>query len=267
MSKSCLDVVRRSPLHFKAHYIDRIIERKETAAFTEGSLFHSMVLEPHKTALEFVISPEINKRTKAGKEQLELFKETNKGKTVVSQETWDKCAAMCDSVFSNPESAYWFSNGRPEVSVFWHDSETGLDLKCRHDWLRDDNIIVDLKSTEDASEAGFARSVAKYRYFVQHAFYSESVKANRFIFVAVEKTPPYAVSCYELDDLAIAAGKLLALQDMASIKSARESGNWRSYVEGTKRLSLPPYAFSSMGLDPKILGNQRKPQIFKGRNP
>ena len=77
---------------------------------------------------------------------------------------------------------------------------TGLQCKCRPDWISaDGGILVDLKTTEDASPREFQRSIAKWRYHVQAGWYMAGIEAaygtrpSGFIFIAVEKKPPFAV--------------------------------------------------------------------------
>ena len=58
-------------------------------------------------------------------------------------------------------------------------------------------MVVDLKSTIDASARGFAKSVRTYGYAFQCAWYLEEglqpngEKPTEFIFLAVEKKAPY----------------------------------------------------------------------------
>jgi len=63
--------------------------------------------------------------------------------------------------------------------------------------------VIDLKSTLDASERGFAKSVRQYGYHFQVAYYLEGLKLagekpNTFIFLAVEKKAPYATAAYKV---------------------------------------------------------------------
>lgn len=241
VSKSHLDVISKSGLHYKAHYIDKVIERVQTPAFIEGSLVHSMVLEPENTVNEFVLTPDINKKTKAGKKEFEAFEEEHKGKQIVTSEMWMKALAMSQSVRVHSEAGRLLSDGVAESSHFWTDKKTGLECKARPDWLRNDGVIVDLKTTLDASPAGFAKSVANFRYHVQDYWYKKGVDADKFVFVCVEKNPPYAVAVYELDPEAVKVGGLLAERDFRQIAEGRENGIWCGF-DGIKSLSLPNWA-------------------------
>ena len=78
--------------------------------------------------------------------------------------------------------------------------------------------IIDLKTTLDASQDGFAREIAKYHYHIQGAFYMDGLYANffplgveiediEFVLIAVESKPPHAVGVYKLGSSAINQGR------------------------------------------------------------
>jgi hypothetical protein len=102
--------------------------------------------------------------------------------------------------------------------------------------------IVDLKTTTDASPDGFARSVAQYRYHVQQAHYLQSHIADRFIFLAVEKTFPYCVATYELDADAVAVGEQLRQSNLQAIANCKDAQSWPGYTDQIQTLSLPRWA-------------------------
>jgi hypothetical protein len=105
---------------------------------------------------------------------------------------------------------------------------------------------VDLKTTTDASPAAFARSVATFRYHVQASHYLSGLHgAERFVFIAVEKTAPYAVAVYELDAAAMAAGDELRQRDMRMIADCRATGEWPGYSDDCQTLSLPKWALTA----------------------
>ena len=90
---------------------------------------------------------------------------------------------------------------------------TGILCRCRPDFWREDDIIVDVKTTEDASPEEFSRSLAKWRYHVQAPFYMDGIelatgrRPKGFVFLVVEKKPPYAVAAYTLDPESIELGR------------------------------------------------------------
>jgi hypothetical protein len=105
--------------------------------------------------------------------------------------------------------------------------------------------VVDLKTTTDAGP-GFARSVATFRYHVQASHYLAGLHgAERFVFLTVEKTAPYAVAVYELDAAALAAGDELRQRDMRVIADCQATKEWPGYGDTCQPLSLPSWALTA----------------------
>jgi exodeoxyribonuclease VIII len=62
------------------------------------------------------------------------------------------------------------------------------------------------------------------------------------VFIAVEKTAPYAVAVYELDATALAAGNELRQRDLRMIADCRATSEWPGYGDDCQTLSLPSWA-------------------------
>ena len=134
-------------------------------------------------------------------------------------------------------------SGLCEQSYQWQDSQTGEICKSRPDFHTDDGkLIVDLKTTSDASELGFQKSVHNFRYHVQAGFYLRSIKeAEQFVFIAVESKPPYLVAVYNASPEMIAAGNRVADKNLSTLAQCRKSGKWIGYSEEIKTLDLPRF--------------------------
>src|SRR5690606_32160586 len=139
---------------------------------------------------EFAIAPKCDRRTKAGKEDWQLFEQEADGKQVVPVDVYDEAMRVAESVRKNQLACSILSRAKfIEQSKRWRDGESGLTLKCRPDIVCDE-MIVDLKTCRDASPQGFARAAADLGYHRQHAFYVDGwAKATGevlpFVFIAV----------------------------------------------------------------------------------
>ena len=170
VSNSGISKIVQSPAHYRA-YLEQ--EFKETDALRFGRIVHEAILEPEKFA--FAVQPKIDRRTKAGKAAYELFMEENVGKHVLSQDEADAVQRMRDNVYAHPaaRAALTTSTGRAEVSVFGYQGDQSGELcKCRPDFWRDDNVLVDLKTTIDAGPQAFNKACFNYGYHRQAAFTS-----------------------------------------------------------------------------------------------
>ncbi|MGA5208982.1 PD-(D/E)XK nuclease-like domain-containing protein [Streptomyces pseudogriseolus] len=166
--------------------------------------------------------------------------------------------AMAAALAEHPVAGRLFRPGRgkAEQSLFWQDQRTGVWCRARPDWTPNRGpgqrlILVDYKTTTDASPEGVQRAVAAYGYHQQAAWYLAGAKAlglhgdgdePGFVFVFQEKTAPYLVSVVELDFPALVLGAARNERALNVYRECRESGRWPGYSDRIQYLSLPPYA-------------------------
>lgn len=250
ISKSGLDWIRKSPAHFYARYLDPNRKpQKKTEALIIGSAVHKAILEPIEFSDEFMIAPEINRRSNDGKQLYAEFQQRYEGKELITMETYDTIMRMRDSVIAHPVASELLTGGVAEQSIFWTDPVTGSQCKCRPDYTTKHRIIADVKTTDDASPEAFGRSAAKYRYHVQAPYYVDGYEAytgevcEGFVFIAVEKSPPYAVAIYFVDGDTMSLGRELYQRDLSIYRECKERNNWPSYDTKITNLRLPSYAF------------------------
>jgi len=122
---------------------------------------------------------------------------------------------------------------RFEVAAFW---ESTLPCKAKFDIvLEHDNgvLIIDLKTTADASPVGFWNAIKQQRYWVQEAAYREGAKAvfncdAQFAFLAVEKDPGslFQVAEYRLLPHVASQAEAARWRYMARLAEAYETGDW-----------------------------------------
>ncbi len=253
VSKSHLDVAARSLALYKHKYIDKAEPFKPTPALVLGSAVHCAVLEPDLFMGQFACAPEVDRRTKAGKAEYEAFVAEVGDKTVLTSAQWDTALNIRDVLQKHTAVRKLLAAmpcGKAEQTVFATDPETGEQVKCRFDFVDfGTELAVDLKTTRDASPAGFTRSVMGYRYHVQEAWYryvlgnGMGLSLGRWTFLAVETEPPYLVGLYTLDLEAWRAGARLAMQNLRAIHHAKQAGEFPDYAaEGPQELVLPAYA-------------------------
>lgn len=256
VSKSGLDMVRRSPLHFWNRYLnpDRVIE-PPTPAMVTGSALHTRVLEPHLFEQEYAVAPHCDRRTREGKETWARFEAEAGDKTLLKADDVVQITAMAEAMHRHPATKLLLKGGKAEQSYFWTDAETGEKCKCRPDFhSADRRIIVDVKTTEDASPAAFMRkSVLTYRYHVQAAFYMQGMpEAEVFVFAVVEKKAPFAAACYTLPAKLIERGLEDARADLRRIAECRATNTWPGYGDEVQELELPKWLSDNGTIDQPI---------------
>lgn len=253
ISKSGLDLIAQSPLHYYAAYLDpKRQPREETPAMAIGTAIHSAVLEPDKFDADYLVLPECDRRTKEGKAIYAAFAEQAQegGKRVISADDYKACLAIAAQVRSHPAARVLFGQGIAEQSAYWVDKQTGVQCKARPDWLMAGGI-VDVKSTENASAAAFQRSVVSWRYHVQAAWYLDGIKAatgddaQAFMFAVFEKKAPYACAFYYADADMLELGRREYRRNLQTYAECMNSNSWPGYSAEILPISLPVWVLNA----------------------
>lgn len=248
ISRSELFKISESPEKFK-YYKEH--PEDPTPALIFGQLFHAMALQPEMVWEQFAVAPNVDRRTKAGKEAFAEFEATAEEKTIVTPDMVKQATEMCEALYRN-KFARKLLNGERERPLFWVDEMTGEECKCRTDVLTEvgeNLIVVDLKTADCAETEAFMKAAIKYGYDLQSAMYSEGVKSNTnrdplFVFVVVEKKPPYAVNILQADKLLIRRGYDLFREYLGIYHECKTTDNWYGYLgkfNQINNLSLPAY--------------------------
>lgn len=250
ISKSHLDTVASASLkHYWQRYINPDREPTEkTPALIMGEAIHRYVLEPDTASQTIAVNPGIDRRSSAGKAEYAQFIAESAGKLIITDEQFLACAAIRDAVYAHPFASLLLSGGRAEQSFYAKDAATGELIKCRTDYLHDSGeFIVDLKSTENASPTEFARSAANFRYPMQTAWYHRVLDTvygehpTNWVFLAVEKSPPYAIGVYYCNPADVKRAADAAQGYFERIVNARRTGQFPDYATEALPLNMPGY--------------------------
>jgi len=240
VSNSALSRLKRSPAHYRYSSFDG-----STEARLFGRAFHSALLTPDVFKSEYATF-EGDRRTTGGKKAYAELVKTH-GENVIRKGDVETIVAMRQSILQNTSASLLLSaEGKTEVSVLWNCE--GVPAKSRIDkHIPSEGILVDLKSTRSAHPDAFAKSVASYGYYRQAPFYmhaaaSSGLSADRFIFIAVEKDPPYGVGVYELSYGAFMQGHAEIMDLIRTYKQCSDQDAWPSYGNDIMTLDLPRWA-------------------------
>lgn len=284
ISKSGLDEIAQSPLHYWERYLNPDREIKApTPALIVGQAFHTLIGEPEKFSNQFALAPskadypqavatieDITERAaslgislpkgkkdamfaalKASDDQAVLWDDLKEqivaGKTILSVDQWDKIHRMSDAVAKHPAARVLLQGGAFEQSHYWRHIDADALCKCRPDYIRSDGVIVDFKTAEDASEDAFKRAAWNFGYHRQAAFYLDGLAATvntpgPFVFLVIEKEPPYAVAVYEADQEMILAGRIQYMRALQAYSECRKANQWPGYPKTIQPLGIPFWA-------------------------
>lgn len=245
VSNTALKLVRRSPAHYFA-WVNGELEDKDSPALSFGRAFDCALLTPDVFKRHYVERPVFSgKGSKAAKAEWEAEHAEQDPITFDDLLTINR---MIDAVRAHPLAAQMIRDGQPQMTLSWKDPGTGLRCKSRLDYyVRSLAMIVDVKTCDDASEEGFRKAVAKWGYMTQDALYRAAASElnlpiTHFVFLAVEKSPPYAVGTYTLDAEAIGIGYSRVRQDIETLAHCVRTNRWPAYREAIVELSLPVWA-------------------------
>ena len=229
----------KSPAHYQA-YLNRTQE--DSKALRVGTAVHKLALEGLDAYnASHAIAPEVDKRTKDGKQAWQDFVTANEGKAILTADEGQlvdnvaNAAAKCMK-----EHGIVLSKTEVMFTAFLGD----VLVKCAIDGISDDGYIYDLKTCEDASPQGFLSAVRKYLYNLQAYFYRHAVESAYkcrvlgFRFIAVEKEPPFATAVYELGPELMTNAAFDFERALALYKQCTASGEWPGYQKEITTIDL-----------------------------
>ena len=218
-----------------------------------GSAVDCLVLEPWEWDDRYASAPNVNKRTNAGKAELALFEMNNAGKIILSPKQIESANIMADRVMQhNGAQRYLSEPGESQMSGLQTFGPKSVLCKFRLDWfMRDQCVIVDLKTTRDASPKGFQKSIGEFGYHIQAGFYTKFMRTlgheiAHWVFICVENTAPYGVAVYRLDDHAVEAGWRVAERFIDVYGQCLKTGVWPAYGIKTQAIDMPPWSYRQL---------------------
>lgn len=244
ISRSQLFKLKESPEKFK--WAEEHPE-PPAPALIFGRLLHAMVLQPDTIDRDFAVTT-FGRRTKTFDKQQAKLPETV---TLVTESEFEQAVAMKKKLESIDYVRQLLS-GEREKPFFWTDDLTGEECKCRVDCIGNVNgldIITDLKTANNAETNYFMRQAPNYGYHLQAAMYREGVKKCTgkdyiFVFVVIEKDPPYAVNIFQADKTLLLGGFDLFRELLGKYHECKTTGNWYGYLGKhniINNLPLPAY--------------------------
>ncbi len=252
VSASGLRDLARTPLHH--YYLHRRPDREApepTPSQKLGTAVHMAVLEPRRFEVLYLPAPNVDRRTKDGKADYAAYLERLGDGIEISANDHATALRIAESVRKHPVGKKLLCGaGMREVSVYWTDRETGVRCRMRPDFApATESVLVDLKSTGDASDRAFSRTAWNYGYQLTAAFYKDGWKAatgedRDYVFAAWEKDEPHACAWYYAEDDMIEAGRAEYKRLLRIYADCLASGVWPGYPNQLQPLYLPSWAES-----------------------
>jgi exodeoxyribonuclease VIII len=253
LSHSMLSCLAQNPMECKMRYVDDppTLPKKDTAAFAMGHAVHCLALEPNEFSNRFAIAPKCDKRTTAGKADWAQFLVDCEGKELLDDQQYEDALDCVQALNNHPQFATIMAQPR-RVEVPFEFDLFGHRFKAKPDCIVDSmKLILDIKTTDDASPHRWQWSAVDYGYHRQAYIYQQAVQLEtnqwyRFIFAVVEKPKPSTrgipptVALYELDSDTVRMGLEDACGLVLQYERRLEENNWQQlYSSGIVPLRLP----------------------------
>ncbi len=244
ISQSQLKVLAISPADFQLSLKQPV---EPTPAMIFGRIAHHVLLTPK--ALPFwVVKPEgLNLNSVEGK----AWKQANAGRVRIDLATMGEIINICAKLNADETVKLALTGAKREVSWFayYKAGKSKVRRKGRIDVVPKGPALIDFKFVEDARQPAFDRFVKDQKHHIQAAYYLDGYNAlmpgdqkSAFVFIAVEKTPPYHVQFYELDTADIEDGRTEYRRLLATYIECRKTDTWpehsEQYPEGVRKLKL-----------------------------
>lgn len=225
----------RSPAHYwcRSPYNPQRVAAERKPEWDLGKAVHNLLLGEGSFWAHHVTSPYDDFRTKAAREWRDEMHAA--GKVIVTEEMVFQIRGMAKAVAQSDTAPELF-DGFVEHSLFWKDWKTGVWLKSRPDVIpTSSNMLVDLKTTDNASTDAVIKSITNYGYDIQAALAVDGMKQvldreiTNFWFVFVEKDPPFAISVVEIDRDWILNARQRTRRGLDMFQRCLTEGEWPAY--------------------------------------
>lgn len=229
--------------------------RESSDAMDTGSLIHAILAGQQDEIAVGAFADYKKKRAQQWAKDVR-----SSGKTPVLAKDYEAALKCADIVRARCAEGLTSSpfDGFPvhEVTAIWQEGNTYC--RARYDMLQTDEhknaTVWDWKTCADVSDRGIERSVAKYRYDIQAAFYLRGLEALgfktpqlSFVFVFFETQPPYTVRRVCLSHEYLAQARKEVSQAIQLWQQCLSSNSFPTLPPDTLTVEIPHYLSENDG--------------------
>lgn len=216
--------------------------------FDQGSAVHLAVLESHLFEERTVCHEFTDYRTKAAQAVRDAAYAA--GQIPLRPQDMEMVNRIHDSLQRRRDIWSLFANCDSEVTMTW--DWDGLPCKARTDsYAHDGSYMLDLKTAASVNPSAMERVSETHGWFFRAAWYlaganeASQVLPERYVFVAIEKEPPYVVEAFEIDNRALVQAEQIMGRVITRFKECLGTRTWPTYSGkdgGVIKLARPSWA-------------------------
>lgn len=243
ISSSGISLLLDCPKKYWYEYLSGESKKESEKSRRIGSATHTLLLEPEKFQNQFAVIKSL--QTKEGK--LTKEKEKANNKIVITEDEFNTALACSNSIKSEN---IWqrLPVGNVETSLAWVDED--VLLRSRPDYYNEElRLIVDIKTTQNASAKAFQNSIYNYGYHRQAALACDGLtkltgqQFSSVLLIVVETCAPYLVGCYLLDQVSLDVGRFEYKRAIKIYRECTEKNQWPGYSEKIEPINIPDWVF------------------------
>ena len=224
ISSSGLKRLLLSPLHLQRYLLR---QHESTPQLDFGTAAHCALLEPERFAREYVALPVQHADLFHEKDLALILQDRAHPVHFVTEAQMAAIAGIRAQVAQLPEVVRLLDAGLPERSLFWRDEASGVCCKIRPDMLVLPNLILELKTTFDASLAVFQRTLLMQRYHLSAAMYRQGVwqltgQLPQYVYLVASRNPPYEVQTFVPGAAILEEGERLFRTALCKLKAEHD---------------------------------------------
>lgn len=230
-------------------------QKEVTKEMKLGTVIHTALLEGAKFREKYIVCPDFGdmrsskNRDKRADWQIGL----PRGAIVVSPEELDMIVGIVDAIMEHPDGQYLFKNGRPEVSGYYRDPETGIKAKVRLDFLSFNSLVfIDLKSAKTSQRAKFGSDAFTRRVDIQLGMYRQGirhisgVKPDVSALLVVEKQWPFEVAIYYFEESDFVQADIDLQRGFRRLHKCMQENHWPMRQTKIERVHTPGWFMYQM---------------------
>ena len=245
LSASMIKTFIGSRREFRSIYVAKE-SQKESRSLNIGHVAHSLILEPHLIGEKVVEIPDFvlsKSGAKSGNNWKE-FRDEHKGCILLKAGEMQIVRDMFNAVYGNPKAAKMLNaKGHTEHSIFGE--LNGQKYRARLDRIIPRKLVIDIKTTMDASPEAFERQIRNLSYHVQGNLYKRLADAHyggshSVVFIAVSNSAPHCVATYVLSADHMYEAEQTTIRTVEQIQECYETNDWREIWEKELIELTPP---------------------------
>lgn len=248
ISSSVLKTVYKDIAKYHKEYI--LGEKNETASslqnsFDEGSLAHSLILEPHLTAADFNFFPGFRKSGQEFQDFLCSIPPAKQHCPIISAPQKHRCDKLLEAYNKLTEAVQLIQNGFSEQTICGQ--LHGVNIKTRFDYINvEKGYIADVKTTAHPSDIdSFKMTIESYMYDLSAALYCSMAeqyygKPFAFYFIVLSKKD-FTCDVYKTSEASRKNGDRIIMEACKKYIKAKENNIWTEEVKSDTLLFSGDY--------------------------